>query len=154
MSQTYKRFLFFYGLIFILGIIVLFFLSDRRAQEVRRVDDLTGLSLPKSTLVLEKKFREVSFLGDGEDVILLQIDKEEKENIEKQIETLGWGPLSHKEEEFLHYSSEIDLHDFSIIRAKEKGKLFFTKTEGSYGDVDLVCYDEKTGKLLFISYNS
>ena len=84
-DKKFKKVLTFMFGIFKIVILILFFVSDRRDQSVKEVENEFGIEIPKGVKIGRELYKELDFHGDGEGAILFSAGESDIKAVEKEL---------------------------------------------------------------------
>lgn len=157
-DKKFKRLLIIMFIIFLVAIPLLFLFSDTRDQSVKEVENEFNIRFPKSVKRIRELYKEPDFHGDGEAAVLFSVDKEDIDEIKKEL----------KDYRVLEDADKISAIETSYNVIKKRGfetsidlnnEVYFKATSDNvfnnlYGNFIALIIDEEKGEILFIQWDT
>ena len=157
-DKKFKRVLIIMFIIFLAAIPLLFLLSDKREEAVKEVENEFGINLPKSVKRVRELYKEPDFHGDGQAAILFSIDKNDIEELKKELKAYKVQDDENKISQINTCLNTVKKRGFktSIDLNKE---VYFKATsenvfENIYGNFIAFIIDENRGEILFLEWDT
>lgn len=150
MKTVKKNPVFIIALVVIIALLLLVFIRNYKAEKyAKKIEKLFGdfnLTVPENKNIIYEESTFGGLLGDGEGLIIYQIDSKEMEKLTKQCDTNDWEELPIVNKEYIELKEKIG------ITSKEIDKyMHFNWQNGFYNIKDLTkpkhlrFYDFKMG---------
>lgn len=157
-DKKFKKVLTFMFGIFIIAILILFFVSDRRDQSVKEVENEFGIEIPKGVKRERELYKELDFHGDGEAAILFSAGESDIKAVEKELKDYRVINDKDKEAAIETCYKEVCKRGFDPSLSLDNKKYFKEtsnyKFGNAYGNFIAIIIDEEKNEILFLKWDT